>query len=262
MYDIGNKNLEDNSEFSRENNFIFNLDIDGFNGPLDLLLQLAQTKKLDISKISILELVNQYLNFIKKAKELDLHIASDYLVMAAILAFIKSKLLLPDQDDDSKDNIPLPEVLEFNLKRLNAMRKCADSFSKRKLLNERRFLKGQILDQSIVLETEYYCSSKNLIICFANIFNRKATKTVNLITNNYYNIENAVERIRELYNIFKDWTSINTFYPKFNGTQKFKNEIKIAMVSTIAASLELAKQGEINLKQEKEFGEILLKKRK
>ena len=133
MYDVDNKVFEDNSELRREGNFIFNLDIDGFNGPLDLLLQLAQTKKLDISKISILELVDQYLNFIKKAKELDLHIASDYLVMAAILAFIKSKMLLPDQDQNSKDSPPLPEILEFNLRRLNAMRKCADSISKRKL---------------------------------------------------------------------------------------------------------------------------------
>ena len=142
------------------------------------------------------------------------------------------------------------------------MRKCSDSLSKRDLLNENRFLKGQILDQSIVLETEYYCSSKNLIICFANIFNRRATKAINLVTNNYYNIENAIKRIRNLYNLFKDWTSINTFYPNFDRTQKFKNEYKIAMVSTIAASLELAKQGEINLKQEKEFGEVFLKKRK
>ena len=257
MYHLDNKD-----QFKKENAFIFNLDIDGFNGPLDLLLQLAQTKKLDITKISILELVDQYLDFIKKAKELDLHIASDYLVMAAILAFIKSKMLLPDQDKDKEDLNPLPEILEFNLKRLNAMRKSADSLSKRDLLNEKRFLKGQILDQSIVLETEYYCSSKNLIICFANIFNRKASKAINLITNNYYNIENAIERIRELYNTFKDWTPINNFYPKFKGSQKFKNEYRVAMVSTIAASLELAKNGEINLKQNKEFGKILLKKRK
>ena len=262
MYQINNKDFDTKDELRIEKDFTFNLDIDGFNGPLDLLLQLAQTKKLDITKISILELVDQYLEFIKKVKELDLHIASDYLVMAAILAFIKSKMLLPDQDEDSKNNTPLPEILEFNLKRLNAMRQCSDRLSNRELLNEKRFLKGQILDQSIVLETEYYCSSKNLIICFANIFNRKATKTINLITNNYYNIENAIERIRELYNVFKDWTSINTFYPKFDKIQKFKNERKIAMVATIAASLELAKQGEINLKQEKEFGEIFLKKRK
>ena len=261
LYHIDNKDLKVEDELRNENNFIFNLDIDGFNGPLDLLLQLAQTKKLDITKISILELVNQYLDFIKKAKELDLHIASDYLVMAAILAFIKSKMLLPDQDKDTKDITPLPEILEFNLKRLNAMRKCADSLSKRNLLNEKRFLKGQILDQSIVLETEYYCSSKNLIICFANIFNRKASKTINLITKNYYNIENAIERIRELYKLFKDWTPINTFYPQFNGIQKYKNEFKIAIVSTIAASLELAKNGEISLKQDREFGEILLKKK-
>ena len=141
------------------------------------------------------------------------------------------------------------------------MRKCADDLAKRDLLNETRFLKGQILDQSIVLETEYYCSSKNLIICFANIFNRKASKTINLITTDYYNIENAIERIRDLYNLYKDWMPINNFYPKFNSSQKFKNEYKIAMVSTISASLELAKKGEINLKQEKEFGQILLKKK-
>ena len=106
MYDIDGKNFDDKIELRKDNNFIFNLDIDGFNGPLDLLLQLAQTKKLDITKISILELVDQYLSFIKKAKELDLHIASDYLVMAAILAFIKSKMLLPtdDKNETNKNN--------------------------------------------------------------------------------------------------------------------------------------------------------------
>ena len=82
-------------------------------------MQLAQTKKLDITKISILELVDQYLSFIKKVKELDLHIASDYLVMAAILAYIKSKMLLPDQDGETKDSKLLPEILEFNLKEID-----------------------------------------------------------------------------------------------------------------------------------------------
>ena len=239
----------------------YQIHINNFKGPLDLLLQLAQTKKLDITKISILELVDQYLNFIKKVKELDLHIASDYLVMAAILAYIKSKMLLPKDDDSDKNNTPLPEILEFNLKRLNAIRGCAEKLSNQELLDEKRFLKGQILDQSIVLETEYYCSPKNLIVCFANVFNRKASKTINLITNNYYNIENAIERIRELYNIFKNWSPISKFYPKLKASEKFKNSNRVAMVATIAASLELAKQGEINLKQESEFSEIFLKKK-
>ena len=174
---------EFNSEIKRDDykNSVFNLDLEGFNGPLDLLLQLAQTKKLDITKISILELVDQYLGFIKKAKELDLFIASDYLVMAAILAFIKSKMLLPTDDDKSGNKIALPEALEFNLKRLNAMRNASDKLTNNKLLNDSRFLKGQILDQAIILETEYYCSQKNLIVCFANIFNRKASKSINLI---------------------------------------------------------------------------------
>ena len=84
---------------------------------------------------------------------------------------------------------------------------------------------------------------------------------MNLLTNNYYNIENAIERIRELYNYFKDWSSMNKFYPRLKSSQVYKNSIRIAMVSTIAATLELAKQGEISIKQEEEFGEIFLKKR-
>ncbi len=261
MYEIKDKAFEKDTDLVKEDNFIFNLDIEGYNGPLDLLLQLAQTKKLDITKISILELVDQYLNFIKKAKELDLHIASDYLVMAAILAFIKSKMLLPNDEKSDENNTALPEILEFNLKRLNAIRETANKIFKRNLLNEKRFLRGQILDQSIILETEYYCNHKNLIVCFANIFNRKASKTMNLLTNNYYNIENAIERIRELYNYFKDWSSMNKFYPRLKSSQVYKNSIRIAMVSTIAATLELAKQGEISIRQEEEFGEIFLKKR-
>ncbi len=261
MYQIIDKDFDKTVRVNNENNFIFNLDIDGFNGPLDLLLNLAQTRKLDITKISILELVDQYLNFIKKAKELNLHIASDYLVMAAILAFIKSKMLLPSEENKDENSIALPEILEFNLKRLNAIRVCSSKLSKQDLLNDKRFLRGQILDQSIVLETEYYCNPKNLIVCFANIFNRKGSKTINLLTNNYYNIENAIERIRELYNFFKDWSPMSSFYPELKNTKKYKNSRRIAMVSTIAASLELAKQGEISLKQDEEFGEIFLKKK-
>ena len=262
MYQVNDIDFEKASDENKSKNFVLNLDLNGFNGPLDLLLQLAQTKKLDITKISILALVDQYLEFIKKAKELDLHIASDYLVMAAILAFIKSKLLLPDDKNIDGSNVDaLPELLEFNLKRLASMRKCSESLFSRYLLNDKRFLRGQILDQSIVLETEYYCNPKNLIVCFANIFNRKASRTINLLTNNYYSIDNAIERIRELYKYFKDWSPMKKFYPKFTKSEKYKNSNRIALVSTVAATLELAKRGEILIKQDKEFGDIFLKKR-
>ena len=262
MYQVKDIDFEKFNDQNESKNFVFNLDLEGYNGPLDLLLQLAQTKKLDITKISILALVDQYLEFIKKAKELDLHIASDYLVMAAILAFIKSKLLLPDDNNvDSADIDALPEILEFNLKRLAAIRKCSESLFSRNLLNDKRFLRGQILDQSIILETEYYCNPKNLIVCFANIFNRKASKTINLLTNNYYSIDNAIERIRELYKYYKDWSPMKKFYPIFEKSEKYKNSNRIALVSTVSATLELAKRGEILIKQDKEFGDIFLKKR-
>ena len=260
MYQINESDFDDviNKKDNVDN--VLNIDIDGFNGPLDLLLSLAQTKKLDITKISILELVDQYIQFIKKAKELDLHIASDYLVMAAILAYIKSKLLLPN-DKNNDNQQALPEILEFNLKRLNAVRKCANELKENDLLNEKRFLRGQQLDQAIILETEYYCNPKNLIICFANIFNRKSSKNINLVTNNYYSIDNAIDRIRELYKYFEDWTALKKFYTTLKKPIKFKYSNRIAVASTIAASLELVKNGEIVLKQDKEFGDIFLKQR-
>ena len=149
---------------------ILNLDLEGFNGPLDLLLQLAQQKKLDITKISILSLVDQYLNFIKHTKSMNLDLVSDYLVMAAILAYIKSKLLLPNNGNNSENEKEiLPELLAFNLKRLKVMRETSEKLFSRELLNSRRFLKGQILDKKILLETEFYANKKSLFICFANI---------------------------------------------------------------------------------------------
>lgn len=262
MYQIEDKILEREFSDAKEKEAVLNLNLEGFNGPLDLLLQLAQTRKLDITKISILELVDQYLGFIKKAKELDLHIASDYLVMAAILAFIKSKLLLPNDEEKLENGInALPEILEFNLKRLNAMRKASEELQNRELLNEKRFLRGQILDKAIILETEYYCYSRNLIVCFANIFNRKSDKNIKLLANNYYSIDNAIDRIRELYNYFKGWSIIKFFYPTFKRDEKHRKLNRIALAITIAASLDLAKRGEIFIKQDKEFGDIFLKKK-
>ena len=121
-----------------------------------------QEKKLDITKISILALVNQYLEFIRKTKHMNLDLASDYLVMAAILAYIKSKLLLPSNKDDKENEKEiLPELLAFNLKRLKAMREMSYKLFMRDLLNSKRFLKGQILDKAIILETEFGIVAEN-----------------------------------------------------------------------------------------------------
>ena len=141
------------------------------------------------------------------------------------------------------------------------MRKASEELQNRELLNEKRFLRGQILDKAIILETEYYCYSRNLIVCFANIFNRKSDKNIKLLANNYYSIDNAIDRIRELYNYFKGWSIIKFFYPTFKRDEKHRKLNRIALAITIAASLDLAKRGEIFIKQDKEFGDIFLKKK-
>ena len=143
MYKFKETDFQEDNNNVKDNRLLLNLDLEGFNGPLDLLLQLAQQKKLDITKISILSLVNQYLQFIKKSKKMNLDLASDYLVMAAILAYIKSKLLLPTKEDDNEnDKEILPELLAFNLQRLKAMRDVSEKLFSRELLNSKRFLKG------------------------------------------------------------------------------------------------------------------------
>ena len=255
-FEADKENIDDNS------NNLLNLDLEGFTGPLDLLLQLAQQRKLDITKISIMSLVDQYLKFIKQTKKLNLDLASDYLVMAAILAYIKSKLLLPSESTDgSDDKETLPELLAFNLKRLKAMRETSEKLFSRNLLNLDRFLKGQILDQSIVLETEFYCNKNSLLICFANIFNRKGIKNITLEQTNYYNIENAIEKIKKFYKSFKDWFALTETLPEAGEVGKEKKSFKIAFITTVAASLELAKRGEIYIKQSEECGEIFLKRK-
>ena len=262
MYKFGDTNFKEEKDFIKDDNSFLNLELDGFNGPLDLLLQLAQQKKLDITKISILALVNQYLDFIKKSKKVNLNVASDYLVMAAILAYIKSKLLLPSHDNNAQnDKELLPELLAFNLKRLKAMRETSEELFSRDLLDSKRFLKGRILDQAVLLETEYYCNKKSLLICFANIFNRKGIKNINVQYTNYYNIESALEKIQNFYTKVKAWFSINEVLPKIEEIKKGKKSKKIAFITTVAASLELARIGKILIKQTKECGEIFMKKK-
>ena len=262
MYKFKDTDFEEVKDSTKDDASLLNLDLEGFNGPLDLLLQLAQQKKLDITKISILSLVNQYLQFIKKSKKMNLDLASDYLVMAAILAYIKSKLLLPSNDNDSESEKEiLPELLAFNLKRLKAMRETADTLFSSDLLNSKRFLKGQILDQSVVLETDYYCNKNSLLICFSNIFNRKGIKNINIKPKAYYNIESALEKIKNFYKNIKEWFSINETLPKLGELSKEKNSLKIAFITTVAASLELAKRGEVIIKQKNECGEIFMKRK-
>ena len=263
MYTFKKSDFEANREKTDEDeNNLLNIDLEGFSGPLDLLLQLAQQKKLDITKISILSLVDQYLTFIKQTKKLNLDLASDYLVMAAILAYIKSKLLLPNEIDNGKnEKETLPELLAFNLKRLKAMRETSEKLFSRDLLSLNRFLKGQILDQSIVLETEFYCNKNSLLICFSNIFNRKGIKNITLKSKNYYNIENAIEKIKNFYKSFKDWFTISKILPEISEVGEEKRSLKVAFITTVAASLELAKRGEIYIKQNEECGEIFLKRK-
>ena len=182
--------------------------------------------------------------------------------MAAILAYIKSKLLLPlnENEDSSKKEI-LPELLAFNLRRLKTMRETSEKLFARDLLDSKRFLKGQILDQAVLLETEYYCNKNSLLICFSNIFNRKGIKNINFEPVNYYNIENALEKIKSFYSSIKDWFSILETLPKIDEIAKGKNSFKVAFISTVAASLELAKRGKILIRQKEDCGEIFMKRK-
>ena len=141
------------------------------------------------------------------------------------------------------------------------MRETSDKLFSRELLNYHRFLKGQILDQAVVLETDFYCNKTSLLICFANIFNRKGIKNVTLKATNYYNIESAIKKIKNYYESFKDWFTLNKILPEIAEIGQEKSSIKVAFITTVAASLELVKRGEVYIKQNEECGEIFLKRK-
>ena len=236
------------------------IDVDGYEGPLDLLLTLSRTQKVDLRKISVLDLAVQYLMFIERATALRIELAADYLVMAAWLAFLKSRLLLPpDTKEDGPSGDELAAHLAYQLERLQAMRDCAAKLMARDRLGKDRFVRGLPEDVSRRRKVIYTANLLDLMQGYARIRTKDDFRPFVLDRDAVLTMEQALTRMRGLIGFTGDWTDIISYLPDdwLNDPQKRKS----ATASTFAASLELAKEGKIEIRQCEVYAPIEIRKR-
>ncbi|WP_439111206.1 segregation and condensation protein A [Lentibacter sp.] len=236
------------------------IDVDGFEGPLDVLLMLGRTQKVDLTKISILQLARQYLAFVERAKSLRIELAADYLVMAAWLAFLKSRLLLPpDPSEEGPSGEELAAHLAFQLERLQAMRDVAARLMARDRLGRDFFARGVPEDVTRVKRVTYTATLMDLMQGYSRMRTRDEFRPFVMDRDALFTLENALERMRGLIGYAGNWTDISSYIPE--GWNKDAARIRSATASTFAASLELAKEGRVELRQSDTFAPIELRHR-
>ena len=235
------------------------VDVDGFEGPLDLLLSLSRTQKVDLRKISVLDLAVQYLSFIEKARELRIELAADYLVMAAWLAFLQSRLLLPpDPTMAGPTGDELAAHLAFQLERLQAMRDAAAKLMARDRLGRDRFVRGVTEDVTRRKTVHYTANLLDLMQGYARIRTRDDFRPFVMDRDSVFTMEQALQRMRGLIGFSGHWTDILSYLP--DGWTDSPKKRRSATASTFAASLELAKEGKIVIRQDEVFSPIQIKR--
>ena len=236
------------------------VEVDGFEGPLDLLLTLARTQKVDLAKISVLQLAEQYLAFIEEARELRIELAADYLVMAAWLAFLKSRLLLPKEDDeDGLSGEDMAAHLAFQLERLEAMRRVAAQLMARDQLGRDFFRRGMTESVTVKRQTTWSANLSELLKAYASVKTREEYKPLNFDPREVYSVEAALERLKGLVGQLPDWGTLASFLPE--GWTLDPEKRRSAMASSFTAMLELAKRGELEIRQDRTFAPIYLRPR-
>ncbi|HWK35679.1 ScpA family protein [Sphingomonas sp.] len=231
------------------------LDLDGWEGPLDLLLALARNQKVDLKAISILQLVEQYLTFINAARALKLEVAADYLVMAAWLAYLKSALLLPRDPEETPSPEELALRLQLRLERLNAMREAGGRLLARDRLGRDVFPRGAPEGLRTVRKARWEAEIFDLIAAYGRISARTRPVMHVVAMRDVMTLDEAITRVSELIGVTVDWATIESFLPG-EATGGYR---KSALASSFVAALELAKQGRVELRQKSPFAPLYLR---
>lgn len=236
------------------------VDVDGFEGPLDLLLTLSRTQKVDLRKISVLQLAEQYLGFVEKARSLRIELAADYLVMAAWLAFLKSRLLLPPEPGDEGPSAEdLAAHLAFQLERLQAMRDAAARLMGRDQLGRDFFARGVPEDLTHHRKVSYTATLLDLMRAYAQIRTKDEFRPFVLDREHVYTMEQALDRMRGLIGYVGDWATLVSFLPE--GWDVTPMARRSALAAHFAAVLEMAKRGQVSLRQGETFAPIELRRK-
>jgi len=238
----------------------FNVNLNNFNGPLEVLLDLAKSQKVDLEKISITILVDQFLDFIKSKEKINLELASEYLLMATWLTYLKSKLLLPETDEEEFKALEVAEKLKLQLKKLELIRLLSDQMLKRKRLGKDIFMRGIRGNIKSIYSTKYSLTLFEILKSYSSIIMSRDFKVMNIPKLPVFTTEEGINRIKEFFGKLNDWKNIDELLPKnFSESKNLKRSSKAGIFS---GSLELAKEGNISIKQNNLFDDIYIKQNK
>ena len=236
------------------------IDIDNYSGPLEVLLDLAKAQKVDLANISITQLADQFIEFINSAKKVNLELASEYLLMATWLAYLKSKLLLPEDDEDDFKISEVAEKLKLQLKKLELIRLFSDQLLKKKRLGVDVYMRGMTGGIRTSRNSKYAVSLYELLKSYSNHIMRRNFLSINIPKLPVCTTEQAIEIIKKNINNLREWKAISYFIPeKFKKSDKLK---KTGLAGIFSASLELVREGLLLISQKKISDTLLIKAKK
>ena len=244
---------------SQENTSL-NINIDNYSGPLEVLLDLAKSQKVNLEEISITQLADQFIDFINKNKKINLDIASEYLLMATWLAYLKSKLLLPEDDDEDFKAFEIAGKLKLQLKKLELIRLLSDQLLKRKRLGVDIFMRGMKGGIRTSVNSNYSVSLYELLKSYSNHVMKKNFLSINIPKLPVFSVDQGAETIKKNIDKLNNWKDIlDLIPPKFKKSNQLK---RTGIAGIFAASLELTREGIISLMQKKSFDKLLIKEKK
>lgn len=243
----------------------FLLDLDGYGGPIDVLLTLARDQKVDLTKISILALAEQYLAFIERARRLRLELAADYLVMASWLAFLKSKLLLPEPEGEEEASAAeMADALAFQIRRLESMQRSGARLQSQPQLGRDVFARGMpepiVIDRRDIFDLGLF----DLLAAYGQHLSRHEKQLYTIEPFMLHSVETAIERLSQMIGRLPVWTLLSQFLPSFDASRVASGEQRrlvgrSAVAATFGATLELAKRGVVTIRQDGNFEPIYIR---
>ncbi len=249
--------FEDDNEFAPSSDHRLVLDVDGFAGPIDVLLTLAREQKVDLTQISILELADQYLVWVAKLRQANLELAADYLVMAAWLAYLKSLLLLPTStDDEEPTGEEMAAALQFQLLRLESMQQAGEKLLGRDQLGQDFFPRGNPEKFGYNLNSAFEASIYDLLKAYGEHTHRSNVRILRIELSDLYSTGDGLKWLTKMLGSMPDWTSLLQFLPA-----EIKGDlVRCSMVSSaLSAALQLSKQGELKIRQTETFGAVYVR---
>tara|TARA_B110000914_G_scaffold161081_1_gene141783 strand:+ start:120 stop:860 length:741 start_codon:yes stop_codon:yes gene_type:complete len=235
----------------------FNVDLINYQGPLDILLDLAKAQKVNLEDISITKLADQFHEFITTGKNLNLETASEYLLMATWLTYLKSKLLLPGNPEEEFKVLEVAEKLKLQLKKLELIRLLSDQMLKQKRLGKDIYMRGIRGGIKSIYNTEYKLTLYELLKAYSSTIMTKDFHRMNIPKLPVFTTEDGIKRIKEFFGNLIDWKNIDDLIPQ-NFKNGFQNK-KSGKAGIFAGSLELVKEGNLTIKQEKLYDDIFIK---